>query len=154
MRAAARRGRGSRGFSLAEMSVILAVIGCLFALSLPSFVTYYRTSQVRGAASDMAAYLNQGRQLAIQRNQSVCVNITGAAVQYLLGGCGGAAWLGSGTDAAGNIAAPSEVTLTTTANPVFNNLGAANPGATLTVTQGTYTLSVTVSASGRVSVGP
>jgi hypothetical protein len=46
------------------------------------------------------------------------------------------------------------VTLTTTANPIFTNLGAAAPAATITVTQGSRSLTVTVAASGRVTVGP
>ena len=36
------------GFSLAELSVILAVIGVLFSLSLPAFLNYYQTAQIRG----------------------------------------------------------------------------------------------------------
>ncbi|MBF8257353.1 MAG: hypothetical protein HW375_2260, partial [Anaerolineales bacterium] len=58
--------RSQRGFSLAELMVLLAVIGALFSLSLPAFVTYYRAARVRAAAAAVAAYVNQGRQLAIQ----------------------------------------------------------------------------------------
>lgn len=142
------------GFSLAELSVVIAVIGTLFALSIPSFLTYYQSAQVRGAASDMASYLNQGRQLAIQRNQNVCVSIAAAAVQYHLGTCGAAAVLMAGTDGAGNIPVPDGIGLATTANPIFTNLGAASTAGTLTVTHGTKSLSVVVSASGRVTIGP
>ena len=39
------------------------------------------------------------------------------------------------------------------ADPVFSNLGAAAPAATVTVTHGSASLSVIVSASGRVVVG-
>ena len=144
------------GFSLAELVVILAVIGALFSLSIPAFLTYYQTAQVRGAAADVAAYVNQGRQLAIQLNCSVAVQVTATAISYtrqancLVPG----AWTGVGTDAAGNIPAPDGITLATSATPVFTNLGAAAPAATLTVTHGTSNLSVLVSASGRVTVAP
>jgi Tfp pilus assembly protein FimT len=139
---------------LAELSVLLAVIGTLCALSLPAFLSYYQSASIRAAASDVASQLNLGRQMAIQRNQSVCVSIGSTAPQYYLGSCAGTLLLGVTTNSAGNAAAHDGVTLTTTANPVFNNLGAATPAATITVTQGSRTLSVIVSASGRVTVGP
>ena len=144
------------GFSLAELTVLLAVIGALFSLSLPAFITYYQSAQVRGAASDVAAYMNQGRQLAIQMNCSVSVGITTTAITYTKqGNCQSpGVWTGTGTDAAGNIPAPDGITLATSATPVFNNLGAAAPAATLTVTHGSSSLSVLVSASGRVTIGP
>ena len=146
--------RGNGGFSLAELSVLLAVIGTLCALSLPAFLSYYQSASIRAAASDVASQLNLGRQMAIQRNQSICVSIGSTAPQYYLGGCAGTLMLGVTTNSSGNAAAHDGVTLTTTANPVFNNLGAATPAATITVTQGSRTLSVIVSASGRVTVGP
>ena len=144
------------GFSLAELTVLLAVIGALFSLSLPAFITYYQSAQVRGAAADVAAYVNQGRQLAIQMNCSVAVGITATAITYTKqGNCQvPGVWTGVGTNAAGNIPAPDGITLAASATPVFNNLGAAAPAATLTVTHGSSSLSVLVSASGRVTVGP
>ena len=144
------------GFSLAELSVVLAVIGVLFSLALPSFLNYYQTAQVRGAASDVAAYLNQGRQLAIQQNCSVTVQVFSDSVRFQQGGnCPSPGpWRGVGTDNAGKIPAPVGITLNSTGNPVFTNLGAAAPAATLTVSSDTYSLSVLVSGSGRVTVGP
>jgi Tfp pilus assembly protein FimT len=138
------------------LTVLLAVIGALFSLSLPAFISYYQSAQVRGAAADVAAYVNQGRQLAIQLNCSVSVVISSTALRYIQGGnCPSpGVWRGPGTDDGGNIPAPEGITLATSATPVFNNLGAAAPAATLTVTHGSSSLSVLVSASGRVAVGP
>jgi prepilin-type N-terminal cleavage/methylation domain-containing protein len=150
----AGRRQHQDGFSLTELIVLLAVIGVLATFATPYFLSYYRTAQVRSAASEIAAYLNQGRQLALQRNGNVCVHITGSAMHYHLGGCGGAVWLGPGTDSAGNIPAPESITLATTADPVFSYLGAATPAATYTVSRGAHSLTVTVSASGRVLIGP
>ena len=147
-------GRGQGGFSLAELTVIIVVIGTLSVLSLPFFLSYYQSAQVRAAAADVAAQLNLGRQMAIQRNQSICVTIGTSAPQYRQGTCGGTILTGATTDASGNAAAHDGVTLTTTANPIFTNLGAAAPAATITVTHGSRSLTVTVSASGRVTVGP
>ena len=144
------------GFSLAELSVILAVIGVLFSLSLPAFLNYYQTAQIRGAAADVASYMNQGRQLAIQMNCSVAVQVAATGISYTRqANCQTpGVWTGPGTDAAGNIPAPDGITLATSATPIFTNLGAAAPAATLTVTHGSSSLSVLVSASGRVTVAP
>jgi Tfp pilus assembly protein FimT len=144
------------GFSLVELTVLLAVIGALFSLSLPVFVTYYQTAKVRGAAAELAAYMNLGRQLAIQLNCSVAVGITASTITYTRqGNCQTpGVWTGTGTNAAGDIPAPDGITLATSATPIFTNLGAAAPAATLTVTHGSSSLSVLVSASGRVTVGP
>ena len=144
------------GWSLIELAVVMAVIGTLFSFALPAFVNYYQTAQVRGAASDVAAYINQGRQLAIQLNCSVSVVIAPAGISLnRQANCQtSGVWIGAGTDGAGNIPVPDGITLTPTATPIFTSLGAAAPAATVTVSNGTHSLNVLVSASGRVTVSP
>ena len=148
---------------LAELIVLLAVVGILFAMSTPFFSNYYRTAQVRGAASDIAAYLNQGRQLAIKQNTGVCLHITSTAVQYYVGSTvvGGQCtvtglWTGPGTDSAGQIKVADGVTLTTASDLAFTYLGNAIPGTAITVTntQSSQTVHVSVALSGRVNIGP
>ncbi len=75
-------------------------------------------------------------------------------MSYTLGGCSGSVWIGAGTDSAGNVPLPDGVTVTTTANPVFNYVGAALPATTYTITnaQTSATLTVSVSLSGRVTI--
>ena len=135
--------------------MILAVFGIRFA-SASAFLNYYQTAQIRGAAADVASYMNQGRQLAIQMNCSVAVQVAATGISYTRqANCQTpGVWTGPGTDAAGNIPAPDGITLATSATPIFTNLGAAAPAATLTVTHGSSSLSVLVSASGRITVGP
>ena len=142
---------------MTEMALVMGIVGVLAFVATPFFLTYYQASRLRVAAEEVAAFVNQGRQLGIRQNAGVCVHITSTALQYRLGSsCAGAAWVGPGTDASGNVALPEGVTLTTTADPIFSYLGAANPGATVTVTnsQDGHVLRVTVAASGRVSIGP
>ncbi len=138
-----------------ELMVVIAIIGILAAMTVPFFVSYYQSAKVKAAAQVIVTFLNQGRQLAIKENQPVCVHITPTAMHYHLGSCAGVTWVGPETDGAGNINAPPGITLTTTATPVFSNLGAATPAATYTVTdQSGRSLSVILSASGRVTIGP
>ena len=145
------------GYNIMELALVMGIVGVLTAVATPFFLSYYQASRLRVGAEEVAAFLNQGRQLGIRENAGVCVHITSTALQYRLGSsCAGAAWVGPGTDANGNVTVPQGVTLTTTADPIFSYLGAANPGATITVTntQTGQALSVTVAASGRVSISP
>jgi general secretion pathway protein H len=149
------RPTAQSGFSLAELLVVLAVVGVLAAMSTPFFIRYYQSAGLKAAAEELVTFLNQGRQVAIKENQSVCVETTAAAVRLRLGSCGGTIWVGPGTDAAGNWKLPQGFTLASTGNPVFSYLGAASPAATYTVTNSATgsTLPVSLSASGRVKVG-
>ncbi len=155
------RGHGFRtaeaGYSVMELALVIAIVGILAALAMPSFLTYYQASTLRVAAEEVAAFVNQGRQLGIRQNVGVCVHIGSTALQYFLGSsCSGAAWVGPGTDSAGNMKVPQGITLATNVDPIFSYLGAANPGATITVTnsQDGQAVHVTVAVSGRVSIGP
>jgi prepilin-type N-terminal cleavage/methylation domain-containing protein len=148
--------RAPRGFTMAELIIVLAVIAIMVAVSVPYFLTYLQSARVRAAAEEIATFLNQGRQLAISTNQNICVHITSTAMHFHLANCAGTTWAGPGTDASGNIPAPGGIGLSTTADPVFSYLGNATPAATYTV-RDTYSgrqLRVMVAASGRVSIGP
>jgi prepilin-type N-terminal cleavage/methylation domain-containing protein len=148
--------RRQSGFSLIEVVLVVAIMGILAVLATPMFLTYYQGAQLRVAAEEVATFLNHGRQLGIKENVGVCVQITATAMYFRIGDCVGAIWVGPGTDGAGNVSLPQGVTLTTTADPVFTYLGAANPAATYTVTntQTAATLQVKLAASGRVCIAP
>ncbi len=134
----------------------MAISGILMLLASPLFLSYYQTSRLRAAAEEVAAFLNQGRHLGIRENTGTCVHIGPTALQHRVGtSCAAPARVGPGTDAAGNVRIPPGITLTTTADPTFNHLGAASPGATITLTnsQDGRAIRVTVAVSGRVRIG-
>ena len=146
-------------YSLTELALVLAIVGIMASLATPSFLTYYQGARLRAAAEEVAAFINQGRQIGIRENVGVCVHSTPTAMHYHIGNCDEATskWIGPGTDAAGNIALPAGITLSSPPNPpLFSYLGNATPAATYTVTnsQTGATLQVVVAASGRVSIGP
>jgi type II secretion system protein H len=144
----------TRGFTLAELLVVIAVIGILAVLGLPSLVSYLQAATAKAGAEEMVTALNQARQLAISLNQSVCVEVSANQFRYRQAGCAGTIWTGAGTDASGWKTLQNSVSVSTNANPVFTWLGAASPGATFTVTTptGSRTASVVVSASGRIQI--
>ena len=143
------------GFTATELIVTVAVIGILMAASAPFFLSYLRTSALRGGAEEMATVLNRARQLAIRDNTSMCVTNDGTRVQFRVATCGGTIWTGTGTDATGFIRLANSITVTS-GQVVFTYMGTATAAATYTVTnpRDGRTMSVAVTPAGRVSVGP
>ena len=146
-----------KGFTLAELVILIAVIGILSVMAVPAFLRYYQAATLKSGAQQFVALINQARELAIKENGNVCVKLSSPTqMTYALNSCTGTAWVGAGTDAAGNINLPTGITATTAANPIFNYVGSALPAATFTLTntQTSATLTVAVAASGRVTVQP
>ena len=144
-----------RGFTLAELIVLIGVIAILAVMAVPAFLSYYHAAGLKAGAQQVVALINQAREIAIKENGNVCVTLPSATqMSYRLGSCAGSAWVGAGTDAAGGINLPSGFTATASANPVFNYVGSALPAATYTLTnsQTGNTLTVSVAASGRIKI--
>ena len=151
------RKRGVRGFSLLELLVLMAIIAVITAVSVPSFVTYWQAATLKAGAKELAAILNRAREVAIAQNSAVCVSQGANRVQFLTGGCSGTVWTGPGTDGNGWFTLQNNVKVSgATSSVVFNYLGAAPAAGTYTVQNpvDNQTMSVTVAASGRVTVGP
>jgi len=138
-----------------ELLVVMAIISAIAVSALPSMIAYWRAATVKAGAEEVAAGLNRARQLAISQGRRVCVEVVNNRYRYLLNSCSpSGAWTGPGTDANGYFGISNKVGVTTNASPIFDYLGAANPGATMTVTnpQGGTSLTVVVSVAGRVRI--
>jgi Tfp pilus assembly protein FimT len=142
-----------------ELVVVVAVIGVIMALSAPLFLSFFRSSTLRAGAEETVTVLNRARQLAIRDNTAMCVTSSGGQLQLRIATCGGTVWTGPGTDAAGFIRLSNNVTVASAQNVTFNYIGTASAAAlpvvyTVTNPQDGLTLTVSVAASGRVSIGP
>jgi len=151
----------ARGYSMAEMLVVVAIVAVIMGVSAPLLWTYYRSAALRAAAEQTVTMLNNARQLAIRMNTTVCVTVDATGMQYHQGTCAAAAYTGADTDAAGYIKLDPGLTLGTTANVCFGYLGAApSPlpagclgGATFTITRAQGgTMNVIVASTGRVRI--
>ena len=147
------RQLNERGFGMAELIVVLAVIGLLAALALPSFLTYWQSAGLSAGAAEMASTLNRGRQLAIAQNGSVCVQVTGTSIRYRSVSCAGTIWTGTGTTSAGLVSLSNGMRIS--GGPVtFTNAGGATANASFLVTDPKTSRfrTVSVTVTGRVVV--
>lgn len=151
----------SRGFTLTELTVVVAVLSVIAALSVPTLWTYLRTATLRAGAEEAVTVLNGARQLAIRMNTTVCVSNEGTRAQYRVGGCGAAAWTGVGTDPNGHIRLANRLQVSGTNHLCFNYLGAgtatpapcrANGTLTITNPAGGATLNVVMATTGRLRI--
>lgn len=64
------------GFTLIELVVVIAVMGIVLALSMPSFTAMVGNMQIRGAAESMLGGLQVARIEAVKRNENVTFAVT------------------------------------------------------------------------------
>lgn len=144
------------GFSLAELIVVLALVGGLTISVAPSILGSWHASTLTAGARELATAINLGRQLAIARRTAVCIDVIETGLRLRLGGCAGSSWTGPVTDESGVIAFSDPATLhvSSKVRVTFTPLGAASPGATYTVTHTRTRTSraVVVAGSGRISI--
>ena len=142
------------GFSVTELAVVIALIGVLFVMTVPFFLTYYQAAAARANVQEVITLFNQARELAIKQNDVVCVNMpSNTRMAFLLSNCAGTPWTGAGTDSAGNINLPQGFTIGPLTNMTFNYLGAAGAATTYTMTNATTGQTSTISSAltGRVT---
>jgi Tfp pilus assembly protein FimT len=146
---------------MAELVVVLAVVGIVVALGAPTLSTYLRAAALRAGAEEAVSLLNGARQLALQTNTTVCVTNDGTQAQYHVGGCTAPIWTGVGTDAVGNIRMANHLRIGGSNNLCFNHLGAgtlspspcaANGTLTVTALGGGPALTVVMATTGRLRI--
>jgi Tfp pilus assembly protein FimT len=153
-----RRGKArlGAGYSLVELTVVLAITGTVAVVVAPTLLSYWDVWSLQAGARELAVTINAGRQLAIASRTSICVDLSDAQLRFRVGGCAGDVWRGPITDASGSIRISDPTTLNVSANgrPVFTTLGAATPGATYTLRHARTHASrtVVVGGSGRITV--
>jgi len=68
------RRRSSRGYTLAEILVVVAIIGVLSLVSVPAFINYRNSAKLRASMRQFVADLRIARQRAITENHPTMVS--------------------------------------------------------------------------------
>ena len=78
--------RSSKGFTLIETMVLVAIIGVLVGLTIPSFASYLAKQKVIGARSQLMADIQYARSLAIARRTTFRIDFQADQYQLILPG--------------------------------------------------------------------
>jgi Tfp pilus assembly protein FimT len=114
-----RTGRigANTGFTLTETMIIVAIIGVIAGLTIPSFMSYLQRQKVEGARNALMADIAYARSLAIARRTTFRIVFTAGAYTIIQ----------PGPDTVMRTkAAPAGVTFATDANPNFYAHGLAD----------------------------
>lgn len=123
----------SRGFTLIELMVTIAVLAILLTLAAPSFNDFFQRYRLRGAADDVVTLMAMARSEAIARNRNVAIVFSGTGEAWCVGGA-----------AAAEPAAPGELV---TSVPTCNCSGDCTIGGRVMESQGANYRGVTMAAA-------
>ncbi|MDI6776854.1 MAG: GspH/FimT family pseudopilin [Syntrophales bacterium] len=152
-RSDAMRIERGKGFTLIELMIVIAIMGIMAAIAVPSYQTFMAQRRLNGAARQVMSDLMNARMMAVTQNRNVQVTFpTSAAASYTIDA--------TGVPVVKNIQTLYgyyDVTVWGNNNPTFTASGRiaafTNPKITLesTTLSGTKK-EVTVSSAGRVKI--
>jgi prepilin-type N-terminal cleavage/methylation domain-containing protein len=141
----------SRGFTLIETLVVMALLGILAAVAFPRLARSTTSMSVRGSKQRVASYLAVARSAAIQRGRVARFVRTGNTIKVLVDSANTQATFARVID----LGADQGVTVTPTRDTIaFDPRGLAfgfNGTARIVLRKGTYSDSVCVIGMGRIS---
>ena len=133
--------RKEDGFTLLELTIIVGLLGVLFAIAAPAVSGYLRSSKVTGASNALVADLRYGRSLASTQRKSY--QILFAANSYTLCSVSPLTTVTTRT-------LPRGVTCTSSGTATFYAWGLTNP-VTVRMVAGPDTSAVILGANGSVA---
>jgi prepilin-type N-terminal cleavage/methylation domain-containing protein len=73
------RARFQRGYSLAELLTVMAIVGVLSLVTVPAFMNYAKTARLKNSLRQVSTDIRAARQRAVTRTTFVRLNVTTAS---------------------------------------------------------------------------
>jgi len=130
---------GRQGFTLAELLIVMAIVGILASLAAPAFSQFIKSQRIKSMASDLNASLTLARSEAIKRNANATITPTGT-------------WQGGWQITVPNLSPPPAPDIVVETHSAFTGLTVSGPAAVTYQSsgrvQGTTAPTFTISATG------
>lgn len=78
-----RRIRHDAGYTLAEMMIVVSVIGILTAIAVPAFTGYLRHTRLDGCRNQLVSDIYYARSLAIAQRKTFAIRFTDSQYQIV-----------------------------------------------------------------------
>jgi type IV fimbrial biogenesis protein FimT len=143
----------SKGFTLIEMVIVIAVMAILVAIAVPNYNSFMARKRVDGAVHQLFTDLMGARMQAISQNSRVIVQITSGTGYSIIKDLNGNGVVDTGETGSSKSILPNyyDVTITATFNPVFNSNGTGS-NLVITISNSSLTKTLTISTAGRIKV--
>ena len=150
------------GFTLLELMIVIAIMGIMAAMAVPSYQTYMAQRRLNGAARQVMSDLMAARMKAIAQNNEFKVFFPGSHLGALTGNHqyqilddddnDGISDTGEALQIKDIQTDYSDVTMTSNNNPAFSPKGTATNLATVTLSNSRGSKNVSIAITGRVKI--
>ena len=144
-----------RGFTLAEMLVVVSILTIMSAIAMPTYLAFQPGFRLNGGAREILVKLMWARAEAVEENSTYVVTFpNNHSLNIFKDSNLNGSWdSGEWTQTIDIQLAYSDVTFSVSgSNPTFNGRGTANGSTTITVTNPSGSKTVTVSPTGNVKI--
>lgn len=135
-----KHNQGYSGFTVMELLAAITIASILMAVAVPHLLDWLPTLRLSSAARQVATDLQVARMRAISQNASNTITFSGSTYSY------------NGNSRDVGALFPGITISSAPTNPVFTPRGTASTTGTITLTNGSATKNIVVSAVGRVNI--